>query len=110
MADENSAQGASLLEHLLQHARVGMALARRGIEQARQRNERDVVELFESALSHYSECAAGARQHMHPAHGPGATSAGEQVTSASFAPGDGASDADVVPDDRRDRAGNWPAY
>jgi exonuclease VII small subunit len=35
---------------------------------------------------------------------------GEQVSSATNAAGDGADDAQVVPDDSRGRPGNWPAY
>jgi len=110
MIDHESTHSASIVEDLLQHALTGVALAQRGIRQAQQKNERELVELFERALANYEECADAGRQRLHASHATGSARPAEQVTSASFAPGDGATDADVLPEGQRDRAGNWPAY
>jgi hypothetical protein len=85
-------------------------LARRGISQAHAENDRQLLELFESSLAAYSEQEEALRQRLLATRTQGAHPPAEQVTSASFAPGDGASDADVLPEGQRGRPGNWPAY
>ena len=110
MIDDDSFRSASPVEDLLRHALKGTLLAQQGVSQARQENQPELLELCERALASYHELADAARQRLR-ASGPeaGARSA-EQITSASFAPGDGATDADVLPDGQQKRAGNWPAY
>jgi len=110
MTNDRSSKGASLLEELLQHALAGVLLARRGISHAQSKGDRELLELFENSLSTCNERAETVRQLLLVARNEGESHPAEQVTSASFAPGDGASDADVLPEGERGRAGNWPAY
>jgi len=110
MTHEDGAQSASPVEDLLQHALAGVRLAESGLRQARQEDARELIELFEHALASYNRCADAARQRLQGSESAGDARPAEQVTSASFAPGDGATDADVLPEGQQNRAGNWPAY
>ena len=70
----------------------------------------ELLDLFERALASYNEFTDAARQRLRGPRPEAHTQPAEQITSASFAPGDGATDADVLPDGQQNRAGNWPAY
>jgi hypothetical protein len=107
--NDGETDAATYLEELLHHAVAGAVLARRGIRQAQQESDRELLFLCESSLKAYDQRADAARQLLN-AKGQHGAKPGEQVTSASFAPGDGASDKDVLPEGRRGRAGNWPAF
>jgi hypothetical protein len=115
--ESSNAQDALSLEQLLQSMRAqlqaGVALARQGVVAA----ERDA---HRAARQFFQKCVEDLEAARAAAHSLGAsfatnnatagTASGEHVSSASFAPGDGANDAQVTPEEAHGKPGNWPAY
>jgi hypothetical protein len=79
MIDHETAHSASPVEDLLQHALTGVALAQRGIRQAQQKDERELIELFEHALANYNECADAARRRLYASQATRGTRPAEQA-------------------------------
>jgi len=92
---------------------AGIALARQGVLAA----ERDGGPAARQFFQECMEALEAARADAHALddsfrtdHAATATKSGDQVSSASFAAGDGASDAQVTPEEARGKPGTWPAY
>jgi len=73
-----------------------------GAERARRENDPQLSAFFERCARNDEVRAAQAKELLRSRSGPT-----EEATSAAFAAGDGATDADVSPDSRRRRIGTW---
>jgi hypothetical protein len=98
---DNSARLASLLQRALQSA----AELRRFAEDARGTDD-ELYAFFEHCAYTQTEQATEAKQLLISRT---ITPAGEVVTAAAFAAGDGATDADVAPGSERRTVRVWPA-
>lgn len=94
------------LRRVLENASRSIHELRQSAERARKENDHELATFFlrstlgeESTIAEATELL-NARTRL---------SAPEISTSAAFAAGDGADDADVSPDSRRGKAGVWPA-
>ena len=99
-----------LLSAVREHLDAGIVLASQGLVEA----ERTANEAFEQF---FHRCLQGLRRAQADASWlagtpgrtrPGGKNAHEQVSEATFAPGDGANDAQIIPEEARGRPGNWP--
>jgi len=104
---------ADLLKDLRAHLDAGIMLAKQGAAAA-ERNEHEAVrQLFQGCVREL-EHTSNLVHSLGASLGSGPVAAqlepGEQVSAASFAPGDGANDAQVTPEEARGKPGNWPAY
>jgi len=97
-----------LLQAMRGHLDGGLRLAKRGLAAAERAHHRQLEQFFRSCLQELGRAA----ESVITALGNGdavAPADAEQVSSASFAPGDGANDAQVVPEGAYGKAGNWPS-
>jgi hypothetical protein len=80
---------------------------RESAERARRDSDAELSAFLERCARSDEVRAAQAKELLRSRVG---LPAAEEVTSAAFAAGDGADDADVSPDSRRRRIGTWPAF
>lgn len=104
---EAEAELGEILSGVRGHLSAGIELARQGLAVA-ERDGNNALELFFHRCLHELGRACADARHLKATKGASATP--EQLSDATFAPGDGATDADVTPDAARDKPGTWPAY
>ncbi|MES1176042.1 MAG: hypothetical protein ABUL62_17100 [Myxococcales bacterium] len=94
------------------HLDAGVAIARRGLAVARSAGNGESTQFFDRCLSAMVASQGVARSlDAEPARESSIPSeSGEEVSSATFASGDGANDAQVTPEEGRGRPGTWPSY
>lgn len=100
--DEDCADLRRVLENAIRSARE----LRQCAERARKEDDAELAAFFERRAASDEVTVAEASELLHSRVRPSAT---EIRTSAAFAAGDGADDADVSPDSRRGKVGVWPA-
>jgi hypothetical protein len=93
------------LEAVAELARQGLSVALRSqdssFEQFFRRCAHDLERMGRDSCSLEANAGTVAGAQLAPT---------EQVSAATFAPGDGANDAQVTPEAARGKPGNWPAY
>jgi len=104
---ESAAEGRAELRRLYEAAVRSAKELRQDAERAHQDNDLQLSAFFERCARSDEVRAAQAKEMLRSRVG---LPAPEAATSAAFAAGDGADDADVSPDSRRRRAGTWPAF
>ena len=104
---------AQFLQSLRSHLEAGITLARQALVAAEPDDRRALQQLFERCMHELEHARADANSLAASLAADTASvreESGEQVSAATFAPGDGANDAEIMPDRARGKPGNWPAY
>jgi hypothetical protein len=104
---------AQFLQGMRAHLEAAITLARQALAAAEPDERRALQPLFDRCVHELERARADAHSlSASLARGTASTpgESGEQVSAATFAPGDGANDAEVTPDTGRGKPGNWPAY
>lgn len=94
------------------HLEAAISFAREGLAEAERMGYGAVQQPLLRCLTHLAraQAVASAGADMPAEPQLGSPSHGEEVSSATFAAGDGANDAQVVPDEARGKPGNWPGF
>lgn len=104
---ESSADESVELRRLLENASRSRRDLRGSAERARREHDHELAAFFERCALSDEARITEASQLLRSRTRLSAT---EIATSAAFAVGDGADDADVSPDSKRGRVGVWPAF
>jgi len=91
---------------VLENAQRSVHELRQSAERARKENDQELATFFQRCALKEESTVAEASELLNART---RLSAPEIPTSAAFAAGDGADDADVSPDSRRGKVGVWPA-
>ncbi|HKO53840.1 MAG TPA: hypothetical protein VJV79_39305 [Polyangiaceae bacterium] len=100
------------LQAMRAHLEVASALARRGLSAAQRSHHDSLEQFFQRCLHDFERGELDARSLNAELESVASTapSPREQVSAATFAPGDGANDAQVTPEGARGKPGSWPAF
>ena len=94
------------LQRVLDDASRSAKELRRGAERARRENDPELATFLERCAASDEARTVEVKELLASRTRLAGT---DNPTSAAFAPGDGADDADVSPDSQRGKVGNWPA-
>jgi hypothetical protein len=109
--DSGAVELGERLQTMRVHLEAAAVLARQGSSAAERSHDASFEQFFRRCVHDFERMELDARQLHAKLEGVGAQLApSEQVSAASFAPGDGANDAQVTPEAARGKPGNWPAY
>ena len=92
------------------HLEAAIASAREGLVEAQRIDNHAIQQAFLSCLTHLARAQAFAGSSASLELKEPHALPHEQVSTATFAVGDGANDAEVVPEDARGKPGNWPSF
>jgi hypothetical protein len=120
MQQTNDPQATSSVRNLLASIRANLdssvAIATQGLAEAQRLGDQTLERFFGRCLECLRDAQDEARALPDPARqngvhlpAPSEHAPGEQVSTATFAAGDGANDAEVIPEEARGKPGNWPA-
>ena len=102
-----------LLQAMHERLEDAVPLAKQALLVAQRSGQSEARQFFQKCLADLERAGVDAqrlRASLAVSGGASPAQSGEQVSSASFAPGDGANDAQVTPEEARGKPGNWPAY